>query len=131
MTVIETQIVSIETWNTVKIITSNRNTHLQDIQITERVKRVNETLYETCTHLNIELIRFNKYMSKKRGRGAKRSTRYTVDTKLLKDGIHPGTLLSKAWTKTLQVNIANNCFIHTEENDILRLEPNSSESEDF
>ena len=130
---VDLQPVSIIEWNkTYRITTHNPEaTAKDDRNITEAVQKINRRLREIAIEEGSSLVYFSKFINKSRGRGRARQSRYSINVNLLSDGVHPGPQLSKAFVRVLQEDINKTCYEHTSEEDILRIDPNSSEADEF
>ena len=102
--------------------------HAEDLQISDQVKAINKIIRDISKENGAQTVGFYRFISQSRGkRGGK--NRYSVNFDLFEDGIHPGKKLAQVFTKVLQEDILKECGTKTEEADILKLNPDSSESD--
>jgi len=94
--ILETPYYSIQFWNERKGHTDARKL---DDQLKSQIDKLNENTLQINTESGVEAPRFN--IDFRCVRSKKGKTKYFSNLRLLRDGIHPGQKLSKAWTKKL------------------------------
>ena len=99
---------SIETWNCVKRHTDTSAFKEQDKKLTEVIDTENSHLKDRnqrantyAPNLNADFIRSRKSKGKKQ--------RYSINLKLLTDGVHPGANIAKAWSTSISRCIVYQC----------------------
>ena len=102
--------------------------HAEDLQITEQTLEINNIIRTISKEKNAQTVGFSRFISKPRGKKGGKN-RYSVNFDLYEDGVHPSAKLCHVFVKALQEDILKECGTRTEEGDILRLNPDSSESD--
>ena len=102
--------------------------HSEDLQITEQTKEINNIIRTISKENNAQTVGLSRFIYKARGKKGGKN-RYSVNFELYNDGIHPAGKISHVFVKALQEDILKECGTKTEEEDILRLNPDSSESD--
>ena len=126
---VDVQPVSTEKHNrTAGSLTDASVAHGEDLRITEQVLEINKIIREISKQNNAQTVGLTRFISKSRGKKGGKN-RYSVSFDLYDDGVHPNQKLSNVFTKALQEDILKECGTKAEEADILRLNPDSSESD--
>lgn len=83
----------------------------QDIVLRDSIDAVNNYIDSVNRELGTQSPKFNADLV--RSRKAKRGPiRYSVNHKLLKDGVHPDRLLAQVWMKNIMKKIGSECYKH-------------------
>ena len=127
---IDLQPASIKGWNIEHKLPVTASVLEDDKIIYEQVQDINKSITEVLAEFQSKPLNFSSFIVKSRGSSRSRN-RYSVNLDLLKDGVHPGKLLSQVFTRTLQLSINKECFPTANPDDVLRLDPNSSEADEF
>ena len=99
---------SISIWNKTKGHKNPEKFPCDDNTLTERIDSVNDYIDNLNSEINSHSPKFNQDLVRSRkphGSGQ----RYSLNLKLLSDGIHPGKTLAQAWLTSLTKNINTDC----------------------
>ena len=109
-TILEMPYYSISIWNKTKSPTeSDLDDTVQDKQLLDHIDQLNQNIKDINSTNGVRSPVFNADICKSRKSKGK-CTRYSIDMKLFKDGIHPDLLLSRAWIKSITKTIYRDCY---------------------
>ena len=110
-TLLEIPYYSISIWNKGKLKIHDIPTTYteQDVALKTQIDRINCRIKEINKNNGYQSPVFNADLEKSRKTKGK-DVRYSTDLRMLQDGIHPNTLLSKAWIKSLMKIIYRDCY---------------------
>lgn len=99
---------SISIWNKHRGHPTPDDFRSDDNTLNERIDAVNKYIEELNSEINAYSPQFNQDLERSR-KPADTSQRYSLNMKLLRDGIHPGKTLSKAWLISVIKVINSEC----------------------
>ena len=100
---------SIEIWNKLKGHRNLSQFKPQDKTLSKSVNFVNKYIDSLNNELNTWSPKLNEDLTRSRKREGK-AQRYSMNFKLLSDGVHPGSMLSRSWLKSICRKIEKDCM---------------------
>jgi len=111
--ILETPYYSIKFWNSSRGHPNPSSFEESDIKLTNQIDTLNSYIEEINTESGVKSPKLNidfRHSRTKRGK-----TKYYNNLKLLRDGIHPGKKLAKAWLKKIVFFASDNTTQNADE----------------
>lgn len=109
LTFLQCPFYSIQIWNSYKGHPNSESFKSDDQFLTAQINSLNDFIQDLNVSLNSYTPKLNQDLLRSR-KGSGKKQRYSVNLKLLKDGIHPDKALARSWFTSIYRKIQKDCI---------------------